>query len=120
MSSTTYHQFFQLQMRALLLLIVFVNALLLQGLHHHEQEVPRQSFPNKEKTSILLKYSTAKAGCKLCDLIKHQSQDSDFPNLPILAVQTAKHPDHIFGYLVGHTANYILSAANKGPPHLAA
>lgn len=120
MSSTTYHQFFKPQVRALLLLILFVNALLLQGLHHHEQEVSQQSFPNKEKTSVLFKYSTAKAGCKLCDLIKNQSQDSDLPNLPFLTAQTAKHPDHIFGFLVGHTANYILSAANKGPPHLAA
>ena len=119
-SSITYHQFFQPQVRAFLLLILFVGALVLQGFHHHEQEFPDQNVHNQEKTSVLLKYSTAKASCKLCELIKNQSHDFDSPNLPILAAKIAKYPDGIFGYLFGHTANYILSAANKGPPALVA
>ncbi|RZJ75889.1 MAG: hypothetical protein EOO45_04195 [Flavobacterium sp.] len=97
-----------------------MGALLVQGLHHHEQEVSQLSVHNKEKISVLFKYSTAKASCKLCDLIKNQSHDFDSPTLPVLAAKTAKYPGHIFGYLFGHTANYILSAANKGPPALVA
>lgn len=97
-----------------------MGALLVQGLHHHEQEFPEQNVPSKEKTSVLLKYSTAKTSCKLCDLIKNQSHEFDSPNVPVLAAKTAKYPGHIFGYLFGHTANYILSAANKGPPALPA
>jgi len=97
-----------------------VGALLVQGLHHHEQEVPQLNVHNKKETSVLFKYSTAKANCKLCDLIKNQSHDFDLPTLPILAAKTAKYPGHIFGYLFGHMDNYILSAANKGPPALVA
>ncbi|MCX2476512.1 hypothetical protein OQZ33_19415 [Pedobacter sp. MC2016-05] len=119
-SSITYHQFLPSSVRAFLLLILFVGALLVQNLHHHEQEVPQLGVHNKEETSVSFKYSTAKASCKLCDLIKNQSQDFDSPNLPVLAAKTGKYPGHIFGYLFGHTANYILSAANKGPPALVA
>ncbi|WP_231489709.1 hypothetical protein [Pedobacter sp. Leaf170] len=97
-----------------------MGALLVQGLHHHEQEVLEQSVHNKEKTSLLFKYSIAKANCKLCELIKNQSHDFDSPNLPVLSLKTAKYPGHIFGYLFGHTDNYIFSAANKGPPALVA
>ena len=96
--------------------MLFVSALAFQGFHYHEQDADQHIDFKIEKKSDVLKYSTAKTSCKLCDLIKNQSRDFVSPTEPISAITKIVCAGNEFGHLSGHTVAYILSATNKGPP----
>jgi hypothetical protein len=106
---------------ALLLLVLFVNALIIQGFHHHHTEEPvsrqqNQSAKNHEGTQV----HSAKISCKLCEVIKHQSHFYDLPApiRPVVAIEESiELPCR---YMPQHPVAYIHSAANKGPPSLMA
>jgi hypothetical protein len=102
---------------AFLLLGLFVNALIIQGLHHHHSQDQFSSYKSKiEKTHEGTQVHSAKINCKLCEVLKQQSHFYDLPApvKPTLLLEESK--DLTFGYLPQHSVAYIHSAANKGPP----
>ncbi|KEQ29673.1 hypothetical protein N180_20490 [Pedobacter antarcticus 4BY] len=105
------------QFLAFLLLGLFVNAMVIEGLHHHNSQDQFSSCKSAlDKTQGDTQLHSAKVNCKLCEVIKHQSQFYNLPSVvsPVLApVETAKP---VFSYLPPHPTAYILAAANKGPP----
>jgi hypothetical protein len=106
---------------AFLLLGLFVNALIIQGLHyHHSQDQLSINQSKVEKTHGETQVHSAKISCKLCEVIKQQSHFYDLPApvSPLLVLDESR--ELTFGYLSQHSVAYIHSAANKGPPSLLA
>ena len=104
------------QIGAFLLLVLFINALLIQALHHHEQDIPDSCKSRYEKVQASTQFKTNKVNCKLCEIVKHQSHHYTLP-LPNAAVAKVEIPFNLhFRYFQKHSIAYILAAANKGPP----
>lgn len=100
---------------AILLLAIFVNALLIEALHHHEPEI---SYEKHSVQNALKQLSAAKVKCKLCEVLKHQSHFYDLqPAINVLSTST-KPKVKTAVYLLKHPVAYISSCANKGPPSL--
>jgi hypothetical protein len=98
---------------------LFVNALIIQCLHHHY--IQDQSSTTKSKTEKVrtgTQVHSAKISCKLCELIKRQSHFYDLPAPinPVLIFGASN--TQTFCHLTQHPVAYIHSAANKGPPSL--
>jgi hypothetical protein len=104
---------------AFLLLALFVNALGIQGLHHHHAPDQFTAYHSKvEKQFGATQVHSAKFACELCEVIKHQSQFYDLP-VPVGSLLVLEDSGELtFGYLPQHPVAYILAAANKGPPSL--
>jgi hypothetical protein len=101
------------------LLALFVNALGIQGLHHHHAPDQFTAYHSKvEKPFGATQVHSAKLACELCEVIKHQSHFYDLPVPvgPLLVLEESR--ELTFGYLPQHPVASILAAANKGPPSL--
>lgn len=109
------------QVWAFLLLGLFVNALIIQGLHHHDSQDQFTSYESKiEKSHKGNQFHSAKINCKLCEMVKHQSHFYDLPT-PLRSILVLEESMELtFGYLPRHPIAYIQLAANKGPPSLPA
>jgi len=108
------------QIWALLLLVLFTNALLIQALHNHDQEPSDHCKTKSEQVQSTTQLKVSKVNCKLCEVLKHQSHIYTLPTIEETVFKISKPADFQFGYLGKHPIAYILSAANKGPPSLIA
>ncbi|MFD2287646.1 hypothetical protein ACFSOV_16160 [Pedobacter petrophilus] len=114
--SKTYRQQVLTKIWAFLLLILFTNALLIQALHHHDQDASDLCKTKSEQVQSSSQFKVSKVNCKLCEVLKHQSHVYTLPTACETAFKLAKPADNQVGYLGKHPVAYILSAANKGPP----
>ncbi len=105
------------KVRAILLLVIFVNALLIEGLHHHEQEITPKKAGIAYQTKQL---NAVKVKCKLCEVLKHHSHFFHLPAACAFPVQLVKPVNRVFVYTMKHTGAYLLACTNKGPPFLTA
>jgi hypothetical protein len=101
---------------ALLLLVLFTSALLIQALHNHDQDASDHCKIKSEQVQSSSQFKVSKVNCKLCEVLKHQSHIYTLPTISETAFKLAKPAHPQFGYLGKHPVAYILSAANKGPP----
>ncbi|MGM9478749.1 hypothetical protein ACS5PU_20160 [Pedobacter sp. GSP4] len=118
-SASRYRSEIFARLWAILLLAVFLNAMLIESLHHHEAEkttYSKQGFKQKDVQQL----NTAKLKCKLCEVVKHRSHffELPIPTLSLLPLNEVGSNRAV--YLMGHPIAYILSCANKGPPSLVA
>lgn len=104
------------QIGAFLLLVLFTSALLIQALHHHEQDIPDSCKSKSEKVQAPAQVKTNKANCKLCEIVKQQTHDYTFSLPNNFVVKAEMHVNRHFRYFQKHPVAYILAAANKGPP----
>jgi hypothetical protein len=102
---------------AVLLLAIFLNATLIESLHHHGAEKPAHSKVYSKHNTTL---DSAKLKCKLCEVLKHQSHFFDLPAPVTFTLISNKPGIKPCVYLMKHPVAYILSCANKGPPSLMA
>jgi hypothetical protein len=105
---------------AVLLLAVFLNATLIESLHHHGVEKTSCSKQSSGQSCSLKQLSSAKLKCKLCEVLKHRSHFFDLPAPIAFALPVVKPKIKPCVYLMRHSLTYILSCANKGPPSLMA
>ncbi|WP_156131361.1 hypothetical protein [Pedobacter kyungheensis] len=110
---TPYHNHLFSRLRALLLLVIFLNAILIEALHHHGVE---KSITKSQYTSQSKQLSTAKVKCNLCEVLKHQSHFFNLPAPIVLALPLVKPIVTTDNYILKHPAGFILSCSNKGPP----
>ncbi|WP_316801087.1 hypothetical protein [Pedobacter frigidisoli] len=104
------------QIWAFLLLILFSGALLIETLHHHEQDKLSHSQTKYDQIHQSLHVDATKVNCKLCEIIKHQFHFYTLLH-PVVAVLAVPSPMAAnFHYQFGHSTAYRRSAANKGPP----
>ncbi|MBB6237451.1 hypothetical protein HDC90_002073 [Pedobacter sp. AK013] len=104
---------------AVLLLAVFLNATLIESLHHHGAE--KTSYSKQSSLAYPLKQlGSAKLKCKLCEVLKHRSHFFDVPAPTAFALPLVKPTLKPCIYLMRHAVAYLLSCANKGPPSLMA
>jgi hypothetical protein len=102
---------------AIMLLAIFVNAMLMEGLHHHANSGCKS---NIEKVHAENQLDTAKLKCKICEVLKNHSHFFDVPPPVTFIVYSDITVSVSFVYIDKHPDAYILSAANKGPPSLSA
>ncbi|MBE5319860.1 hypothetical protein IM793_11875 [Pedobacter sp. MR2016-19] len=101
----------------ILVLAVFLNAMLLESLHHHgAKEITHHNSHSKYNTQL----GSAKLKCKLCEVLKHQSHFFYLPAPFALFLPLNKPGVKPCAYLIKRPVAYILSYANKGPPGLLA
>ncbi|RBQ07964.1 hypothetical protein DRW42_10245 [Pedobacter miscanthi] len=100
-----------------MLLAVFLNASLIESLHHHAEKA---SYGKQKSGFSHQQLSSAKLKCKLCEVVKHRSHFFDLPSptLPGLPIDQPLIRSCI--YQLKHTSAYLLSCTNKGPPGLEA
>jgi hypothetical protein len=102
---------------AVLVLAVFLNASLIESLHHHRaKEITHHNSNSKYNTQ----FGSAKLKCKLCEVLKHQSLLFYLPAAMALLLPLNKPGGKPCVYLIKHPVAYILSYTNKGPPGLTA
>lgn len=105
---------------AILLLAIFINATLIESLHHHEFG---HISTSKQKVNLIthheqLTISTLK--CKLCDLLKHHNH---FYILPIpypSGFISAKPEEKSTVFILAKSSAFVLLSSNKGPPSIKA
>lgn len=100
---------------ALLLLLVFLAPVLTEALHHHSCH-SREKAVKKIKISDEKHYNSSHSKCKVCELIKHQSDNGSVSQqLPLIlspsVIQTAR-----LANLWKTNLGFTLSSSNKGPP----
>jgi len=103
------------QLWAIFLLVLFINAILIEGLHRHQDQL-EYCKTKVQKHHNGTEIHTAKAICKLCEVTKQQSH---FYVLPVPHHQASiliPQSEIIFAYIPQHPVAYIQLAANKGPP----
>jgi len=105
---------------ATLLLVIFVNAILIESLHHHGVEKSTTENQCINGGRLVKQLTAAKVKCKLCEVLKHQSHFFNLPAPIALALPAAKPAVKIHSYLLKHPVAFILSCSNKGPPNLVA
>jgi len=105
------------QIWAFLLLGLFVNALIIQALHHHDSQDQFTNYQSKiEKSHKGTDFHSSKISCKLCEMVKQQSHFYELPT-PFRSILVLEESMELtFGYLPKHPVAYIQLAANKGPP----
>ncbi|WP_293741449.1 hypothetical protein [uncultured Pedobacter sp.] len=102
---------------AILLLGVFLNATLIESLHHH---AAKHSVNHTSHSKYNAQLVSAKLTCKLCEVLKHQSHFFDRP-LPLAFLLPINKPGiKPCVYLIKQPVAYIISFSNKGPPSLMA
>ncbi|MEH3114532.1 hypothetical protein [Pedobacter terrae] len=105
------------QIWAVLLLAVFLNATLIESLHHH---AARETSHQTSHSKYSVQQVSAKLTCKLCEVVKHQSHLFDHP-VPLVYLLPLNKPGiKPCVYLIKQPIAYILSFSNKGPPNLMA
>ncbi|WP_426325109.1 hypothetical protein [Pedobacter sp. R-06] len=119
-SAYTYRRDFFARIWAVLLLAVFLNATLIESLHHHGAEKTGYSKQSCSEAHLLKQLSSAKLKCKLCEVLKHRSHFFDLPAPIAFALREVKPTIKPCVYLMRHPVAYILCCANKGPPSLMA
>ncbi|WP_230150697.1 hypothetical protein [Pedobacter sp. Bi27] len=115
----TYRKEIFARIWAVLLLAVFLNATLIESLHHHGAEKTGYSKQSSQMYP-LKQLSSAKLKCKLCEVLKHRSHFFDVPAPIAFALPVVKPTIKPCVYLMRHPVAYILCCANKGPPSLMA
>lgn len=100
---------------ALLLLLVFLAPTLTEAFHQHSCYSSKTAV-KKVKTPDGEHYDSSHPKCKICELIKHQSDNGHVNqqlrlSLSLLVVQIAG-----FDNLRKTNLGFILSSSNKGPP----
>ncbi|RQO76640.1 hypothetical protein DBR40_12170 [Pedobacter sp. KBW01] len=105
---------------ALLILVIFVNATLVESLHDHRAEKSNTENQYLSKGHPIKQLSTPKLKCKLCEVLKHRAHFFNIPSPTPLALPITKPVFKTDGYLFKHTVVFILSCSNKGPPALIA
>ncbi|QNN40419.1 hypothetical protein [Pedobacter roseus] len=103
---------------ALLLLSIFLNATLIESLHHHV--AGKVSYCKQSSASAHQQLDSAKLKCKLCEVLKHRSHFFDLPAPITFALSIVKPEVKSCIYFEQHTSAYLLSCTNKGPPRLGA
>ncbi|WP_029275958.1 hypothetical protein [Pedobacter borealis] len=116
----TYRKEIFARIWAVLLLAVFLNATLIESLHHHGAEKTGYSKQSYSEAHLLKQLSSAKLKCKLCEVLKHRSHFFDFPAPIASALSLVKPTIKPCVYHMRHSVVYTLSCANKGPPTLTA
>ena len=111
----TYRKQIFSRLWAILLLAIFVNALLIEGIHHH-QDTNDDCTSKIENVKSYKQVDVAKLKCKLCDVLKNQSHFYDVPTPVTILVYLDQPKENTFVYIDKHPDAYILAAANKGPP----
>ncbi|WP_406823431.1 hypothetical protein [Pedobacter sp. KACC 23697] len=116
-SKYTYRREIFTRIWAILLLGVFLNATLIESLHHHTaKDTPHHTSYSKYNAQLV----SAKLKCKLCEVLKHQSHFFDRP-VPLAFLLPINKPGiKPCAYLMKQPVAYILSFSNKGPPDLMA
>ncbi|KLT64147.1 hypothetical protein AB669_19000 [Pedobacter sp. BMA] len=98
--------------------MLFSGALLIETLHHHEQDKLSHGQTKYDQIHHSAHVDSTKVNCKLCEIIKHQFHFYTLP-YPVVAVLAEPLPMPAnFNYLLGHSAAYMRSATNKGPPQI--
>lgn len=100
---------------ALLLLLVFLAPTLTEAFHQHSCYSGKTAV-KKVKTPEGEHYDTSHPKCKVCELIKHQSDNG--PVSAQLTLSLSQLVVQIAGFDNLRKANlgFILSSSNKGPP----
>lgn len=113
---TSYCKPFVSRLLAFLLLGIFINALVIASLHHHEPNQLTQHEHALKSVHDLHQLDTSKTNCKLCEVIKNQSQFYELPETftAMLFIRNVKNG--IGTFLPQHPVRYVLVASNKGPP----
>ncbi|MDQ0638252.1 hypothetical protein QF042_001817 [Pedobacter sp. W3I1] len=114
----TYRREIFARIWAVLLLAIFLNATLIESLHHHGTEKTSYSKQSSGQTHPLKQLDSAKLKCKLCEVLKHRSHFFDLPAPTAFTLPLVKPAIKPCSYLMRHAVAYILSCANKGPPSL--
>ncbi|WP_167295234.1 hypothetical protein [Pedobacter sp. SG908] len=116
----TYRKEIFARIWAVLLLAVFLNATLIESLHHHGAEKTGYSKQSYSEAHLLKQLSSAKLKCKWCEVLKHRSHFFDSPAPIAFALSVVKPTIKACVYLMRYPVAYILCCANKGPPSLKA
>jgi len=112
----TYRKQLFTRVWAVLLLVIFVNALLIEGIHHHQDTNDDCSKASIENVKSYQQFDVTKLKCKLCEVLKNQSHFYDVPAPVAILVYLDQPKENTFVYINKHPDAYILAAANKGPP----
>lgn len=115
-----YRREFFARIWAVLLLAVFLNATLIESLHHHGVEKTVYSKQGSDRSHADQQLGSAKLKCKLCEVLKHRSHFFELPAPVAVYLPITKPSVKTCVYLIKHPIAYILSCANKGPPSLVA
>ncbi|MFC1222897.1 hypothetical protein ACFE6N_03755 [Pedobacter sp. BG31] len=102
---------------AILLLGVFLNATLIESLHHH---AAKHTVNHTSHSKYNAQTVSAKLTCKLCEVLKHRSQFFDRPVPLAFRLPVNKPGVKPSVFLIEQPVAYILSFSNKGPPSLMA
>ncbi len=112
-----YRSQFFARLWAFLLLAVFLNATLIESLHHHAEKV---SYGKQKSGFSDQQLSSTKLKCKLCEVVKHRSHFFDLPSPAFPGLPIDQPVAKSFIYQLKHTSAYLLLCTNKGPPGLKA
>lgn len=101
---------------AILLLAIFVNATLIESLHHHEFE---RVSTSKQKVNVITHHEQLTISvlkCKLCDLLKHHNHFYTLPTLYPSDFISAKPEEKSAIFILAKSSAFVLLSSNKGPP----
>jgi hypothetical protein len=105
---------------AVLLLAIFLSAMLVEGLHQHQDQLGNCKSKIEQAEHMEPQIHVAKLKCKLCEVWKSQSHYFDVPSATNFILFAAVLQENIPVYAEKHPDRYILAATNKGPPSLMA
>lgn len=101
---------------AILLLAIFINATLIESLHHHEFEFVSTS---KQKVNVITHHEQLTISvlkCKVCDLVKHHSHFYTLPTPHPFGLISAKPEEKSAIFILAKSSALVLLSSNKGPP----
>jgi len=105
---------------AILLLAIFINATLIESLHHHEFE---RVSASKQKVNVITHHEQLKISvlkCKLCDLVKHHNHFYTLPTANPSGFISAKAEEKSSIFILAKSSAFVLLSSNKGPPSVKA
>lgn len=105
---------------AILLLAIFINATLIESLHHHEFEKVSTSKQKVNTATHQDQLTISVLKCQLCDLIKQHSHFYTLPTTHLSSFIWAEHEEKSTTFILAKSSAFVLLSSNKGPPSIKA